>query len=241
LRDPDAREKGEFVRERITVERRKNMNARLAMLVLLCVGLIAPAASADVLWDQSDFDAFGPGFFNSDSGAPPFGMTNFAVNDVTVECGWNVQSITIYFSALDMAWGEGIVEGYLHVFPKLGPLPIDGTDDPTASPSVPMSGVLNVDHWVVTAANLNLDLTPGEYWIGITPVAPSGPFGPEIHLAALGYTGVPTASYDPYAFPGPPAWFNFNPDVDASILIEGTITGPSGTENMTWGRVKAMF
>jgi hypothetical protein len=199
-----------------------------------------PTADADILWDQSDFDAFGPGFFNVDAGSPPFGMTVFAVNHVTVDAsGWAVDSISAYFSALDPVWGAGIIEGYLHVFDKTGPLPIDGVDDPAASPMVAMSAVLESDHWVVTASGVNLNLTGGEYWIGITPVAPSGPFGPEIHLASMTLIGDATASYDLYAFPGPPAWFNFNPGVDASLLIEGSMAVP--VENSTWGGVKTLY
>jgi hypothetical protein len=50
--------------------------------------------------------------------------------------------------------------------------------------------------------------------------------------------GDATASYDVYGMPA--AWFNFNPGVDAAILIEGTVAG-TPVEEMTWGNVKAMF
>jgi hypothetical protein len=218
------------------------MNLKLTTLAVLSAVLVAPMAAADVLWDQSDFDPFGPGFFNSESGGPPFGITMHAVNHITITGdAWDIDSITTFYSNLDPAWGTGIVTGYLHVFTKSGPLPIDGVDDPTASPLVAMSAALQMDHWTVTASGLDLKLAPGEYWIGITPVAPSGPFGPEIHLASLTLVGDATASYDPFAFPGPPAWFNFNPGVDASILIEGMVQQPVSVEASTWGGVKALY
>ena len=215
------------------------MNSILTKLALLCaVVLLASVASADVLWEQSDFDPWGAGFYNSESGGPPFGMTWHGVNHVTVTEGWNVDSITTYYSAMDMAWGGAITQGYVHVYMKVGPLPVDGIDDPTMSPVVPMAGVFNVDHFDVTASGLGIYLAPGEYWIGTTPIAPSGPFGPEIHLSSMTLIGDATASYDVYGMPA--AWFNFNPGVDAAILIEGTVAG-TPVEEMTWGSVKAMF
>ena len=86
-----------------------------------------------------------------------------------------------------------------------------------------MSATLQGDHFVVTASGLRLYVAPGEYWIGITPRAPSGFFGPEPHLATMTLVGDATASLDPYAFPGPPGWFNFNPGVDAVISVEGSL------------------
>ena len=209
----------------------------------LAVLLIAQTAAADILWDRSNFDPFGPGFFNVEAGGPPFGLTQHCVNHVTVGGnGWMIESISTYYSALDPLWGDGIIDGYLHVFDKTGPLPIDGSDDPTASTVVAMSGVLNGDHIVVTAAGLNLSLAPGEYWIGITPVGFAGPFGPEIHLASVdALAGDASASYDPFAFPGPPAWFNFNPGIEASILIEGTEDSPVSNDASTWGAIKSLY
>lgn len=220
--------------------RRKRMKPRLLILVLLGTAMLASAAGAATLWDQTDFDPWGAGFYNSESGAPPMGITMHTVGDVTVDCGWLVTSITQYYSALDMMWGEGITQGYLHVYPKTGPLPIDGVDDPTADPLVPVSAVLNGDHWVVTASGLSIDLMPGSYWIGFTPIAPGGMWGPEIHLSSMSAPiGDASASYDPYGMPV--AWMNFNPGVDTAVLIEGEVTGPSGTENATWGRIKALY
>ena len=210
------------------------------LTTVAALAILAAPVSADVLWDQSDSDAFGAGFFNTVSGGPPFGMTVFTVSDITVDgSGWNVESISTYYSALDPSWGGAISEGHLVVYPKTGPLPIDGVDDPTTSVVVPMSAVLVVDTFVLTASGLNLDLPPGEYWVGITPVAPSGPFGPEIHLSSGTFMGVDTASYDPFAFPGPPAWFNFNPGIDASILLEGT--RPTPVEGTSWSQIKAIY
>ena len=216
---------------------------RLLTISLLCAALVGQPAHADVLWDRSSFDAFGPGFFNVESGGPPFGMTMHTVNHVTVGMnGWTIESISTYYSALDPVWGGSIASGFLHVFDKTGALPSDGTDDPTASGVVAMSGTLNGDHFVVSATGLSIELDPGEYWIGITPSAASGPFGPEIHLASVDAPAADdSASYDVFAFPGPPAWFNFNPGVEASILIEGTEGKPVSVDDSTWGAIKVLY
>ena len=214
------------------------MKSRLTKTAILCVALmVAQVASADVLWDQPKDDAWMMGWFNSESGGPPFGMTWHGANDVTVAGGWNVDSITSYYDALDPAWGTAITEGYLHVFPKTGPLPVE---DPTLSAVVPMSGVLAGGVIELTASGLGLYLAPGEYWLGLTPIAPAGPMGPSIQIPTVALLGNETVSYDAYAFPGPPEWFVFNPGMDAAMLVEGT-TAATPVEEITWGGVKAMF
>ncbi len=216
------------------------MNSRLTNLAALCVvGAVMVAATcacADVLWDQPYDPGWGMGFFNSESGGPPFGMTWHGANDVTVLDAWNVESITSYYSALDPSWGTAITQGYLHVFPKTGVLPVE---DPTLSPVVPMSGVLVGDHFEVTASGLGLYLAAGDYWLGITPIAPSGPMGPEIQTSAAVLVGDETVSYDAYGFPMP-MWFVFNPGLDAAMLVEGTIASTL-VEESTWGGIKAMY
>ena len=215
------------------------MKSILTKLTVLCVvALLASVASAEVLWDQSDFNPAGAAFYNSESGSPPFGMTWHAVNDVTVTEGWNVDSITTYYSAIDPMWGTAIAEGYVHVFAKVGPLPVDGVDDPTMSPIVPMVGVLVGSHFEVTASGLGLYLAPGEYWISTTPFAPAGMWGPECNHSSLTPIGDATASYDAYGVPL--AWVNVHAGLDAAILIEGTIA-TSPVEETTWASVKAMF
>ncbi len=208
------------------------------LVLFAMIALLAQSASALDLWDRSDFDAMGMGFFNSESGAPPMGITHYAVNHVVVGgSGWVIESVSNYYSNLDPAWGYGILEGRLHIYAKTGPLPINGTDDPTVDVIVPMSATMEADHWKVTATGLSINLMPGEYWIGITPNAPGGMWGPEIHLASFTSTGDATASYDPYGMPV--AWFNFVPGVDAAILIEGDLSTP--TNDSTFSSIKALY
>ena len=207
------------------------------LLAMGCIILMAPIAGAVVLWDQSTLDPSGNGFFNSISGSPPFGLTIHTVDDVTVDGSWVVTSITTYYSRIDPNWGGAISQGRLHVFPKTAPLPLNGTDDPAASPTVAMSATMFNDHFEIKASGLNLVLAPGDYWIGITPIAPSGFFGPEIHLSTTTPLGDAAASYD--VFGNPPVWFNMNPGVDTAVLIEGD--RPVPVESTTWGATKALF
>jgi len=212
------------------------MNSRLTKIAVLCVVLMAAQlASAEVLWDQPRDPGWMMGWFNSESGGPPFGMTWHGANDVTVDAGWNVDSITSYYSALDPGWGLAITQGYLHVFPKTGAVPVE---DPTLSSVVAMSGALFGDYVEVTASDLGLYLPPGDYWLGLTPIAPAGMMGPEIQIPTTMFLGSETVSFDAYGMP--PGWFVYNPGMDAAMLVEGTMAG-TPVEETTWGSVKAMY
>lgn len=213
----------------------KRLSLVLAAVLVLAM---ASAASAQILWDQSDIDAFGPGFFNSESGEPPFGSTQHTVSDVTAPGAWNVTKITIYFSAVDPNFAAGIFQGYLHIWPKTGPMPIE---DPTASPLIDLTTNTvpgaNGEIIEVSTVGLDVNLTAGDYWIGITPIAPA-PFGPEIHQASTSSYGDASPSYDAFGFPAP-MWVNFTPDTDAAILIEGS--GPVPNDTRSIGSIKTQF
>lgn len=207
------------------------------LTTILLLVLVATSAFADVLWDQPYESEEAGGFFNSESGSPPFGSTNYSMADVTVgvDNEWLIDSITTYYSALDQGWGLGITTGYLNVFPKTGPMP---TEDPTAGTVVALTSTLVGAHFEVTASGLGVNLAAGDYWIMITPVAPGGFMGPEIHLAAATFWGDSTPTYDVYGFPMP-MWAVWNPGADASITINGAVT--VGNDEMSFGGVKTMF
>ena len=206
----------------------------LSITLLSALALAGSAgAQSEVLWDQSDLDPNASGIANSIS--PGFGgFTIYGVADVIVgDAGWNVDSITQYYSSWNQDWVFAITEGSLHVFPKTGPLPVD---DPVASVTVPMTAATNdPDVIEVTASELNLDLAPGEYWIGITPAAPAGLFGANLQFATLAMTGDPVAVYDT-ALPG---WNNLYGAVDGAIRIEGS--RPTPVEETSWGQIKHLY
>lgn len=209
---------------------------RKILLTTLVIIAMASVAGADVLWDQSDYNAEGPGFFNGEGGQPPFGMTMYTVSDIVVDEPWNVSTITTHWSILDVNWAN-FTEGYLHVWPKTGPLP-EATDIPTDSAIVPMSGSVDMNIGVAVADGIDLMLEPGEYWIGITPFAPAGPFGLEVQFSSSTLIGDWSPSYDPNGMPMA-GWLNFTMEADATILIEGNVT--VATESKSLSDVKALF
>ena len=66
------------------------------LTTILLLVLVATSAFADVLWDQPYESEEAGGFFNSESGSPPFGSTNYSMADVTVgvDNEWLIDSIT---------------------------------------------------------------------------------------------------------------------------------------------------
>lgn len=191
------------------------MNRRVAVS-LLAVGCLAGAAQANVLWDQSSLDWFGNGFYNAIAGSPPFGVTSYAVADVTVPAGgWAVDSVSMYWSCLDFNW-PATTTGRVYMQPKTGSLP-------TVLPGgalVPMTieilndATVSQAYYKVTASGLGANLAAGDYWIGITPSVPSGFFGPEIALPTLPTVGSPSAYLDA----SNPVWAGLTND--AAILIQ---------------------
>lgn len=195
----------------------------LAAAVLLAG--CAATASAGILWDQSALNWNGNGFINTISGTPPFGATAYAASDVTVPAGgWTVNSVSMYFTCFDFNWDTvGGTTGRLYIQPKTGSMP---TVLPGGS-LIPMSVEILNDpsvgqaYYKVTASGLSNVLTAGDWWIGITPVAPSGFFGPEIGLSTAPTVGNNTSAYDVSTS----AWVDTT--VDGAILVQG-VPSPAG-------------
>jgi hypothetical protein len=209
------------------------MKSYLSVIGLISVLALAGSATAEVLWDQSGLDPNQNGIANSIS--PGFGgFVIYAVGDVTVDgSGWHVDSITQYYSSWNFDWLAAIANGSLHVFPKTGPLPVG---DPATSATVTMTAASNnPDVIEVTASGLSLDLSPGDYWIGITPSAPAGIFGANLQFASDTLVGDPVAVYDTM-FPG---WGNAYGALDGAMLIEGT--RPTPVEDTSWSQVKSLY
>jgi hypothetical protein len=197
------------------------------------------AVNADTLWDQSNLSGAGSSIPNSISGSPPFGSTVYAVSDVVVPAGgWTISSVSTYFSALGFAnWATDVTSARLNIFSRSGALPVSGNNPGTgtivsvactgssfdAGPGFGEQGV-----WVVTAGGLNITLAPGDYWIGLTPVAPGG-FDLEYNWPSASAIGVPSAMRSPFTgFGMPPANTWTDSGVEGSILIQGVPTPSAG-------------
>lgn len=207
---------------------------KLAALLVVALTTLAAVASADVLWDQSTIDPAGPAIVGSNS--PGFGgFVAHTVNDVTVPAeGWHVTSITQYYGGFNYSW-TNLSQGYVNIKPKTGALPTGGV----SAVQVPMSCVISGDLdgqpiFAVTAA-LNLDLVPGEYWVGLTPSAPAGIDGADL-MWATAQVGAPVATY---MAPGP--WDNFYGGYDSTFRVDGYTNAPVPAAKTTWGRIKSMY
>jgi hypothetical protein len=219
----------------------KKLLITIAMLVML-VGV----AGAEVLWDQSDYDPNYSGFWNSESGCAMdwTGATVFAANDIRIWDEITIETITTYYDMLEFGI-ESATQAYLWIAPKTGPLPIDGVNDPMAQGTLVSVTVTNDsaeggNAYVVTAAGLSEDLSPGDYWIALTPIFPAGFWGANYNITSLTPWGDSTASWEICAQVNNMVWQNVNPGMDASMKIEGSIRVVP-TDNMSWGDTKALF
>ena len=210
---------------------------RNGLIALTLVAVLASSASAAILHDQSAIETDPQGGFNN-SVVPGFnGFTIYGMSDVVVGgTGWVVESITIYRQLL----GVEPTLGYINVLPKTSsPLPMaDQIPNQDMAVALTATYVPGSDqYFAITASGLNIELEPGEYWIGLTPVEDS--FFYSIHLPAATQIGDFQATYviDPLFGDG---WGNYYRDWDATILIEGR-DDVVATENMTMGAVKALF
>lgn len=207
---------------------------RLVAVLTLALVSLASAASASVLWDQMTIDPAGPGIVGSNS--PGFGgFVAHTVNDVTVPAeGWHVTSITCLYGGFNFGW-TGISQGYVNILPKSGALPTA----PVSSVLVPMtcvnSGDYNGTALFAVTATLNLDLAPGEYWVGLTPTASAGINGANL-LWATTQVGAAVATYL-----SPDPWANYYGSYDSTFKVEGDLNAPVPAANTTWGRVKSLY
>ena len=212
------------------------MNLRYTKLAaMVCAALLtmSSVANAMVLWDQSaiSLDPNASGIANWKATGFGGGIIH-SVDDVTVSgSAWHVTKITEYYATFNPAW-TALTQGYLHVWPKTGSLP---TLNPTTDPIVSMSCVLTADPngvFAISASGLNLTLPPGDYWIGITPIATAGLNGANNQWPALNKIGDDVATFDT-------AWHDYYPGEDGAMLVEGDI--PTPTQNTTWGAIKALY
>ena len=207
------------------------------VLPAIAVCAFGTVANADVLWDQSNFDAGINALVDQEFGDFPT-YSSYMVMDVMTDAGgWMLDSVTTYYTFGSGFWSNAINTGRLSIFEKTGGLPGAG-DDPSASASVPVTLTLAGDHWEVTASGLGMMLDGNkEYWIGLTPIADFGVYGQEFHLAAP-IVGVDTAWRNPGgSFGFGDQWQNvagidsggmWVGNYDAAFLLEGYVVPAPG-------------
>jgi hypothetical protein len=205
------------------------------MIIIMALVLMAGAANAqDILWDQTaGYEGWTQGFFNVIGGSGPWGMSAYTCNDVVVPAGgWTIDSIKTYYDSLDPNWGGIVTQAWLFIEPKTSTPP---AGDPTVDATiVPVTVTLMPNNFYeVEAGAMGIVLPEGEYWIGLTPIAPTAD---NIHVGVPA-VGDASPTFDSNGFP--PGWAFWAPGLDAAILIEGL--GPVATEDVSLGSVKALY
>jgi len=193
----------------------------MKIVLAAALALGASVASADTLWHQAP-DFASNGVVNAIAGAPPFGVTAYTVADVHIGAGGaTVDSITMYWSRILSDWVSDVNQGRVYVHAKTGAVPTALPGGPLMAMTVTefFDPVFQQAGYAVTVSGLNLSLTEGDYWMGITPVAPGGPFGPELGMGSASSYGDQSMTYDAGGFPSP-GWFNYS-NVDAAITVTG--------------------
>ena len=212
------------------------LSSKKIVLALAAMLVASSSASAMVLWDQSVITPAGAAIPNSNS--PGFGgFVAHSVNDVTVPAsGWHVTKISEWYGFFNSSW-TGITQGFIYVQPKTGGLP---TIAPVAVQS-PMSAALDPAQSALlgqsvlkVSANVNLNLSAGDYWIGITPSASAGINGANLQWPSA-QVGDAVATYQSGAWSHPASLGN----EDGAFLIEGDVTVP--VTPATWGSIKSLY
>ena len=183
------------------------------------------AASADVLY-HNPVGAGGGTAVSQEFGDFPTYST-YLVADFTVpDPGFTLTSVVAPMT-INGAW-VGVTTARLHLFPKVGSLPLDG-DDPSASLIVPVS--YDIQTGVLSTVGVSLPVAPGDYWIGLTGIGDFGAVGRAFTLQGANEAGNPDAARNPggsFNFPDGTDWFAIQDFEgwgwhDIALTVEGVL------------------
>jgi hypothetical protein len=146
-------------------------------IVTLWEQLPDPAALAFVDQRFSDFQDF----------------STFLVNDVVFNTNVTLDQITVYFTNLNNTW-PGAATATLNIFANDGTL---DTEDPLAGATVNITLNDTADGFAIVTDSLNMALSAGSYWIGLTPNLDFGAFNQEFHQQSAGVVGSETWARNP--------------------------------------------
>ena len=166
--------------------------AFLAVIALLA----APSYSfAEIVWEQAPDLSVEGGIIDQEF--PIDGRNTYStylVNDVVFGTGVNIVSVTSYFTNLNGAWAANVTQGRLNIFTND---PLDNaTDDPRngqlVNVVVTATNGLRVNE--VTASGLDIPLTAGRYWFGLSPISK---IPQEFHYSSISRYGDETQFRNP--------------------------------------------
>jgi hypothetical protein len=225
-------------------------HTRLVAATAALLVSMASAASAQItLWDQSNWAPSIQGSYegslnhNANSCSQISGNTKLhTANDVHFNQPVHITSVSIYELTGNV---DAATLAYLWISPKTGPMPTAAiTDVAILANQVPItvvndpSGPGNVR--IVTAANLNINLPAGDYWVSLTPRHNRGSLFPyTVHLVTSGpVIGDPTPSLLGCVAPG--TWSIVLPTpYDYAFKVMGDF--PVATAAASWAKVKSYY
>ena len=217
-------------------------HARAATVGVLLALSIATAASAAVLWDQSNLNATLDGTIDlsSTSCSQISGNTKVHIaSDVHFDNPVIISAVRIYETPGNV---QAATQAYLWIAPKTGTLPTGSNTDVEAAAILVPIVVSPVVGGVVTvsAQGLSRSLPAGDYWVSLTPKHSIGQFPYTWHIYSAGpVVGAPSAAI--VACTANSNWvYPLDPNrPDYSIKIEGDVPVP--TLHSSWSRVKSIY
>jgi len=217
-------------------------HARAATVGALLALSIATAASAAVLWDQSNLNATLDGTvdLSSTSCSQISGNTKVHIaSDVHFDNPVIISAVRIYETPGNV---QAATQGYLWIAPKTGPLPTASNTDVEAAAILVPIVVSPVVGGVVTvsAQGLSRSLAAGDYWVSLTPKHSLGLFPYTWHIYSAGPV-VGNSSAAIVACTANSNWvYPLDPNrPDYSIKIEGDVPVP--TLHSSWSQVKSIY
>jgi hypothetical protein len=216
-----------------------------AAMMSLPLVFLATAASAVVLWDQSNWNNVGEGSVNlsSNSCSQLNGNTKVhTANDVHFDSPVIITSVTVYETEGNV---QTATQAYLWIAPKTGPVPTASSSDVnnaanlvTITNALQSNGTTNAV--AVTASGLSISLPAGDYWVSLTPRHSLGFFPYTVHLVTSGaVVGDPTEAI--VACTVNSTWYQplAPTSYDYAIKINGDVPVP--TLSKTWGGIKGIY
>ncbi len=196
------------------------------MLLLLCAAVPVQAA---VLWEQ--LPLLGQ-TAHVDQEFPDFSTySTYQVHDVSVGAGgWVITSVTGFFTP---NWANGIESGQarLNIFAKTGSMPGAGDNPTLGIVGTADFGISDPAVKLVTLGGLDVALTPGDYWIGLTPIVGFAAGGQGFHQVTAPIIGDYSAVRNPGgAFGFGTGWTTYaslsnGVAGDGAVRIEGRVGG----------------
>ena len=160
----------------------KNVFVLFVGFVCLSVGSKhSTADSIAVLWDQGP-NVSAPALIDQGITGEFDFQSTYMVSDVSIGTQVDNVIVTTFFSNSSGEWLSNVENGYLNIFDGDG---LTDLDDPTSGgdfgPGFTEVTVTDQGNFLEVSASLQVDLAPGTYWIGLSPITAST-VSQEFHL-----------------------------------------------------------